>query len=150
MKALVHAVDHANKCFEANHSGWRDVISSTNGLPTCRDLVRLATLCNEGYDAVEGEYYLYENWQFLFLGCPTYIRIRNEVEGQEEVEGSNYIGSNNESWGGSIEYTGDANTSSCIISGLRTLSGSSSVRKRHLGTANLRYVHILLIFIAVC
>ncbi len=44
----------------------------------------------------------------------------------------------------------DTNTSLRITSGLRTLSGFSSFQKRQLGTANLRYVHILLIFIAVC
>ncbi len=38
MNALVHVVDHANECFEANRLGWRDVISSANDLLTCRDL----------------------------------------------------------------------------------------------------------------
>ncbi len=73
MNALVHVVDHANEHFEADHSEWRDVISSAHDLLTHRDLERFAALCNESYDAVEGEYYLYKNWQFLFLGCPTYI-----------------------------------------------------------------------------
>ncbi len=106
MKVLVYIVDHANECFEANCLGWRDVISHANHLLTRRDLGRFAALCNEGYDAVEGEYYLYKNWQFLFLGCPTYIRIRNGVEGHKEVEGSNYVGSDDESYSGSIESTG--------------------------------------------
>jgi hypothetical protein len=44
----------------------------------------------------------------------------------------------------------DGNTSSHITSELRTPSGSSSIRKRQLGTADSRYVHILLIFIVVC
>ncbi len=105
MNALVHIVDHASERFEADRSGWRDVISSANDLLTCCDLRRFAALCNEGYGAVEGEYYLCKNWQFLFLGRPTYIRIRNGVEGHEEVEGSNHVGSDNESWGGSIEST---------------------------------------------
>jgi hypothetical protein len=52
------------------------------------------------------KYYLYENWQFSFLKRPTYIWIRNRVKGHEKVEGSDYIGSNDESWGGSIESTG--------------------------------------------
>jgi hypothetical protein len=82
------------------------VISSANDLLTCHDLGRFAALCNEGYDAVEGEYYLYKNWQFLFLGHPTYIWIRNVVKGHKEVEGSDYVGSDDESWGGSIECTG--------------------------------------------
>ncbi len=82
------------------------MISSANGLLTRRDLGRLAVLCNESYDAVEGEYYLYENWQFSFLGCPTYIRIRNGVEGHEEHKESNYVGSDDESWGDGIEVTG--------------------------------------------
>jgi hypothetical protein len=47
MNALVHIVDHANGCFEANHSGWRDVISSANHLLTCRELGRFTALCNE-------------------------------------------------------------------------------------------------------
>jgi hypothetical protein len=106
MNALVHVVDHANKCFEANCLGWRDVISSANDLLTRRDLGRFAALCNKCYDPVEGEYYLYKNWHFSFLGCPTYILIRNGVEGHKEVEGSNYVGSDNESWGGSIKSTG--------------------------------------------
>ncbi len=55
---------------------------------------------------MEGEYYLYKNWQFSFLGRPTYIWIGNGVEGHKEVEGSNYVGSNDESWGGSSESTG--------------------------------------------
>jgi hypothetical protein len=94
------------KNHEANCSGWRDVISSANDLLTCRDLGRFAALCNESYDTVEGEYYLYKNRQFSFLGRPTYIRIRNGVKGHEEDKESNYLGSNNESWGGSIESTG--------------------------------------------
>jgi hypothetical protein len=106
MNALVHIVDHANKRFEANHWGWRDVISSANDLLTRHDLGRFAALCtNEGYDAMEGEYYLYKNWQFSFLGCPTYIWIRNGVKGHEEDKKSNYVGSNDGSWGGSIEST---------------------------------------------
>jgi hypothetical protein len=84
MDALIHVVDHVNKCFEADHLGWRDVISSAHDLLTHRDLERFVALCNESYDVMEGEYYLYENWQFSFLGCPTYIQIRNGVEGHEE------------------------------------------------------------------
>jgi hypothetical protein len=106
MNALVHVVDHANKCFEADCLGWTDVISSANGLLNCRDLGRFAALCKNVNESVEGEYYLYEHWQSLFLGCPSYFRIRNGVKGHEEVEGSNYVGSNNESWGGSIKFTG--------------------------------------------
>jgi hypothetical protein len=106
MNTLVHVVDQANKCFEANRLGWRDVISSTHDLLTHRDFERFAALCNESYDAVEGEYYLYKNWQFSFLGRPTYIRIRNGVEGHKEGEESDNMGSDNGSWGGSIESTG--------------------------------------------
>jgi hypothetical protein len=106
MDALVHVVDHANKHFEADCSGWRDVISSAHKLLTCRDFERFVALCNNGHESIEGEYYLYKNWQSLFLGCPTYIRIRNGVEGHNKVKESNYKGSNNESWGGSIESTG--------------------------------------------
>jgi hypothetical protein len=105
MNALVHVVDHTNECFEADRLGWRDVISSANDLLTRRDLGRFAALCNYRYDAMEGEYYLYKNWQFLFLGCPTYIQIRNGVEGHKEVEESNYVGSDDESWGGSTKST---------------------------------------------
>ncbi len=89
MNALVHVVDHTNECLEADHLGWRDVISSANDLLTHRDLGRFTALCNGGYDAVEGEYYLYKNWQFSFLGRPTYHWIRNGVKGHEEVEGNN-------------------------------------------------------------
>ncbi len=71
MNALVLVVDHANKCFEANRLGWRDVISSGNDLFTCCDIGKFAALCNDSYDAMEGDYYLYENWQFLFLGSLT-------------------------------------------------------------------------------
>ncbi len=78
MNTLVHIVDHANKCVEADCLGWRGVISSANDLLTCRDLGRFAALCNDGYGAIEGEYYLYKNWLTLFLGPPTtYIWIRN-------------------------------------------------------------------------
>jgi hypothetical protein len=106
MNALVHVVDHANKCFEANCFGWRDMISSANDLLTCRDLGRFAALCNNGHKSVEGEYCLSKNWQFSLLGHPTYIGIRNGVKGHEEVEGSDYVGSNGKSWGGSIKSTG--------------------------------------------
>jgi hypothetical protein len=61
METLVHVVDHADKCFEANCLGWRHVISSAHNLLTCRNLERFAALCNNGHDAVEGEYYLYKN-----------------------------------------------------------------------------------------
>ncbi len=43
----------------------------------------------------------------------------------------------------------DMNTSLHITSRLRTLSGSSFVLKRWLGTANSRYVRMLLIFFAM-
>jgi hypothetical protein len=106
MNALIHVVDHANECFEANCLGWRDVKSHANHLLTCRDLGGFAALCNQSFDAVEGEYYLYENWQFLFLGPPTYIWIRNGVKGHEEDKESNYVGSNDGSWGGGVKSTG--------------------------------------------
>ncbi len=106
MNALIHVVDHANECFEADRSGWRDVISRANHLLTRRDLVGLSALCNQSFDAVEGEYYLYKNWQFSFLGPPTYIWIRNGVEGHEEDKESNYVGSDNGSWGAGVESTG--------------------------------------------
>jgi hypothetical protein len=86
MNALVHIVDHANKRFEADCSGWRDVISSANDLLTHRDLGSFAALCNNGHESLDGEYYLYEHWQSLFHGCPTYIWIRNGVKGHKEVE----------------------------------------------------------------
>ncbi len=73
------------------------MIISAHDLLTCCDLGRFAALCIDGYDAVEGEYYLYKNWQLSFLGRPTYIRIRNGVEGHKEVEGSDYVRSNNKS-----------------------------------------------------
>ncbi len=57
------------------------MISSANDLLTRHDLGRSAALCNDGYDAVEGEYYLYENW---------HIQIRNGVEGHKEDKKSNY------------------------------------------------------------
>jgi hypothetical protein len=106
MNALVHIVDHANKHFEANCLEWRDVITSANDMLTCHDLGRFAALCNNGHESMEGKYYLYENWQFLFLGRSNYIRIRNGVKGHKEVEGSNYIGRDNKSWGGLTESTG--------------------------------------------
>jgi hypothetical protein len=106
MNALIHIVDHANERFEANCLGWRDVISRANHLLTCRDLGGFAALCNQSFDAVEGEYYLYKNWQFSFLGPPIYIWIRNGVKGHEEDEESNYVGNDNGSWGGGIKSTG--------------------------------------------
>jgi hypothetical protein len=106
MNALVNVVDHANERFEADCLEWRDVISSANDLLTRHVLGRFTDLCNESYDALEGEYYLYENWQFSFLGCPTYIWIRNGVEGHEEDKESPYVGINNERWSGGIKFTG--------------------------------------------
>jgi hypothetical protein len=89
VEALVHVVDHANKRYEADCSGWRDVISSAHNLLTCYDLERFGALCNDGHDAIEGEYYPYEHWQSSFPGHPIYIQIRNGVEGHEEDEGTN-------------------------------------------------------------
>jgi hypothetical protein len=42
-------------CKQANHSGWRDVISSANDLLTHRDLGRFANLCNNGYKSMKSE-----------------------------------------------------------------------------------------------
>jgi hypothetical protein len=106
MEALICMVDHRNKCFEANCLGWMAVICSAHNLLTFCDLERFVDLCNDGHESVEGEYYLYKHWQSSFLGCPTYIRIRNGVDGHEEVEESNDKESNNKSWDGSIESTG--------------------------------------------
>ena len=105
MNALIHLVDHANERFEADRLRWRDVISRANHLLTCRDLGGFVALFNRSVHAVEGEYYLYENWQFLFLGPPTYIWIRNGVKGHEEDKESNYVGSNNGNWGGGVKST---------------------------------------------
>jgi hypothetical protein len=101
MNALIHVVDQANEHYKADCLGWRDVISGARNLLTCRDLERFAALCNDGHDAVEGEYHLYKNWQSLFLGHPTYILIRNGVKGHKEDEGGN-----NKSWGGGVESNG--------------------------------------------
>jgi hypothetical protein len=106
VEALVCVVDHANKRFEADRLGWRAVISSVHNMLTRHGLKRFAALCNDGHESIEGVYYLYKHWQSLFLGSPTYIKIRNGVEGHKEVEESNDKGSNNKSWGGSIECTG--------------------------------------------
>ncbi len=73
------------------------MISSAHYLLSHCDLERFMALCNDGHDAVEGEYYLYEHWQSSFLGCPTYIWIRIGAKGHKEVEGSNDEGSDNES-----------------------------------------------------
>ena len=70
---LVHVVDHANKSYKANHLGWEDVISGACKLLTLRDLERCVALCNDAHDAIEGEYHLYEEWQWSFLGRPIYI-----------------------------------------------------------------------------
>jgi hypothetical protein len=82
------------------------VISRAIHLLTRCDLEGFAALCNQSFGAVEGEYHLYGNWQFLFLGPPTYIWIRNGVKGHEEDKESNYVGSNDGSWGGGVESTG--------------------------------------------
>jgi hypothetical protein len=98
MEALVCMVDHRNEQYEANLLGWGNVISSAHNLLTCRDLHRFASLCNDGCDAVQGEYYLYKHWQSLFVGRPAYIQIRNGVEGEGHKEDKE---SDNNSWGGS-------------------------------------------------
>ncbi len=82
------------------------MISSANDLLTCHDLGRFAALCNNGHKFIQGEYYLYKNLQSLLHGRPTYIQIRNGFEGHEEVEGSDYVGSDNKSWGVRIDSTG--------------------------------------------
>jgi hypothetical protein len=101
MEALVCMVDHANEQYKANCVEWGNVISSAHNLLNCHDLHKFASLCNDGCDAVQGEYYLYEHWQSLFVGHPTYIWIRNGVEGHKEDEESN-----NKSWGGSNDTEG--------------------------------------------
>jgi hypothetical protein len=101
MEALICMVDHTNKRYKADCLGWGNVISSAHSLLTCRDLDRFAALCNDGYDAVQGEYYLYEHWQSSFVGHPAYIWIRNGVEGHEEDKESD-----DKSWGGSNESKG--------------------------------------------
>jgi hypothetical protein len=55
MEDLVCVVDHADEQYKANCLGWGDVISSAHNLLTCRDLDRFGSLCNDGYDAVQGE-----------------------------------------------------------------------------------------------
>jgi hypothetical protein len=118
MNALIHIVDHVNERFEADRSGWRDMISHAYHLLNCHDLGGFAALCNQSFDAVEGEYYLYKNWQFLFLGPPTYIRIRNGVKGHEEDKESNYVGSATMEAGvTALNPLVDANTSLRITSG---------------------------------
>jgi hypothetical protein len=142
MEALVRVVDNANKCFEANCSRWMDVISSAHNLLTCRDLERFTGLCNDGYESVEGEYFLYEHWQSLFLGRPSYIWIRNGIKGHKEVEESDKEGSNDKSWGGSIESTGGRKyflTHHQWIAYFEWFGPEEAAN-----TADSRYVHMLL------
>ncbi len=77
------------------------MISSGHNLLTRRDLERFAALCYDDYDAAEGKYHLYKEWQSSFLGHPTYIWIRNGVEAHKEDKESN-----KESWGGSDKSNG--------------------------------------------
>ncbi len=77
------------------------MISSAHNLLSCHDLDRFAFLCNDEYDAVQSEYYLYKHWQSSFVGCPAYIQIRNGVEGHKEDEESD-----DESWSGSDNTKG--------------------------------------------
>ncbi len=145
MNALIHVVDHANKSYEATRLGWRDVISGTHNLLTCRDLERFGALCNDDHDVVEGEYHLYKEWQSSFLGCPTYIpiemgsRVTRKMKGARKKAGV-----------AAPNPMVDMNTSLHITSGLRMLGGSCSFQTRRLDTANLRYVRMLLFFIGLC
>ncbi len=145
MNALVHVVDHANERYKADCLGWRDVISGTHDLLTRTNLERFAALCNDGHDAVEGEYYLYEHCQSLFLGRPpTFVlemglRVTRKMKGAMTKAGV-----------AALNPMADVNTSSRITSGSRMLSGSCSIQTRRLGTTNTRYVRVLLFFIALC
>ncbi len=117
MNALTHVVDHANECFEADRSGWRDVISRANRLLTCRDLGGFAALCNQSFDAVEGEYYLYKNWQFSFLGPPTYIGSGMGSRVMRRTKRATTWGATMEAGVAASNPLVDPNTSSRITSG---------------------------------
>ncbi len=65
------------------------MVSGAGGLLTLRDFERFTALCNDDHDALKGEYHLYKEQQLLFLGGPTYIQFRNEVEVCKEDEGNN-------------------------------------------------------------
>jgi hypothetical protein len=67
METLVLHGGSRDEQYKADCLGWGNVISSAHNLLTCCDLDRFATLCNDGYDAVQGEYYLYKHWQSLFV-----------------------------------------------------------------------------------
>jgi hypothetical protein len=146
MNALIHVVDHANKRYEANCLGWRDVIRGACNLLTRRDFQRFLALCNDGHDAVEGEYSHQENWQSSFLGCPTYIHGSDMgLRGTRKMKGATMktgvVASN---------PMANGNTTLHITSELHMPSGSCSIQMRQLGSANLRYVCMLLFFIALC
>ncbi len=117
MNALIHVVDHTNEHVEADCLGWRDVISCANHLLTRRDLGGFAALHNQSLDAVEGEYYLYKNWQFLFLGPPTYIWIRNGVKVMRRTKRATTWGATMEAGVAVSNPMVDANTSLRITSG---------------------------------
>jgi hypothetical protein len=121
------------------------VISSAQYLLTCRDLHRFVSLCNDGYDAVQGEYYIYEHWQSLLLDAPptfgSGMGLRDTRRTKRATTKAGVVAR--------IPKV-DASTSLHITSGLHTSSGYNSILKRHLGTNNLRYVHMQLFFIASC
>ncbi len=145
MNALVHVVDQANKSYKANCLGWEDVISGACKLLTLRDLERCVALCNDAHDAIEGEYHLYEEWQWSFLGRPIYIWIRNGVEGCKDNEESDV-----ENWGGGNKSNGRRKYFLAYHQWIAYPSGSCSIWMRLQDTTNLRYVCVLLTFVALC
>jgi hypothetical protein len=150
MNTLEHVVDHANKHFEANRLGWRDVISSANDLLTCRDLVRFVALSMKVMMPWKMSITSTRIGNSRFLDALPTFRSGKGSRVTRKLKGATTWGATMKAGVAALNPLVDANNSLHITSGSRTLSGSSSVRKRQLGTANSRYVHILLIFIAVC
>jgi hypothetical protein len=137
-------VHQANEQYEADCLGWRNVISSAHNLLTCRDLDRFGTLCNDRYDAYKVSITSTSIGSHRSLDpLPTFgsgMGLRVTRRTKRAMTKAGVVATN---------PMADVSTSSHITSGLGTLSGSNSVRKRRLVTANSRYVRMQLFFIAL-
>ncbi len=77
--------------FQSNHLGWQEVIVRGSRLRTKRDMRRFTKLCKDGH-LISEDYRIYKDWSSIDKSRERYIRIKDGLLLEGEVQDMNNEG----------------------------------------------------------